>query len=48
MFARLDARLEPSLFAASRRPAPLLGVMLCASGFTLSALLMFAELFGAR
>jgi hypothetical protein len=40
--------LESSLFAASCRPAPLLGLMLCASGFALSALLMFADLFGAR
>ena len=35
-------------FSAWFRPAPLLGVMLCASGFGLSALLMFAELFGRR
>ena len=39
---------SPLYFAAWLRPAPLLGLALCASGFGLSAVLMFAELFGTR
>ena len=45
----MSPSLDPPLyFAAWFRPAPLLGVLLCASGFGLSAVLMFADLFGAR
>jgi hypothetical protein len=45
----MDSPLDsPLYFAAWLRPAPLLGLALCASGFGLSAVLMFADLFGTR
>ena len=40
--------IPPSLFATWQRPAPLMGVALCAAGYWLSTAILFVQILGPR